>query len=52
MMVVKRFGCVILQNEAQLFCRMVLGIPLENLESTINKLHDLHGLEFSKLQGK
>lgn len=52
MMVVKRFGCVILQNEAQLFCRMVLGIPMENLESTINKLHDLHGLEFSKLQVK
>jgi hypothetical protein len=53
MMVVKRFGCIILQNEAQLFCRMVLGIPKENLENCINKIQDLHGVECRKLeQGK
>jgi len=45
MMVVKRFGCVIFQNEAQLFCRMVIGIPKEVLETCLNKLNDLHGVE-------
>jgi putative IMPACT (imprinted ancient) family translation regulator len=50
MMVVKRFGCVVLQNEMQLFCRMVIGIPKENLELCLDKLNDLHGLEVKKLQ--
>ncbi len=48
MMVVKRFGCVVLQNEAQLFCRMILGIPKENLENCLNKIKDLHGVECKK----
>jgi uncharacterized YigZ family protein len=48
MMVVKRFGCVVLQNEAQLFCRMILGIPKENLENCLNKIKDLHGVECRK----
>ena len=53
MMVVKRFGCIIIQNEAQLFCRMVLGIPKENLENCINKIKDLHGVELRKMaEGK
>ena len=53
MMVVKRFGCLIIQNEAQLFCRMVLGIPKENLENCINKIKDLHGVELRKIgEGK
>lgn len=45
MMVVKRFGCVILQNEMQLFCRMTIGIPKENLNLCLDKLNDLHGVE-------
>jgi uncharacterized YigZ family protein len=45
MMVVKRFGCAVLQNEAQLFCRMVIGIPKEVLETCLDKLKDMHGLE-------
>jgi len=48
MMVVKRFGCTVLENEAQLFCRMVLGIPKENLEICLNKLNDLHSVEVKK----
>jgi len=50
MMVVKRFGCIILKNEAQLFCRIVLGVPKENLENCINKIKDLHGVECRKLE--
>jgi uncharacterized YigZ family protein len=45
MMVVKRFSCAILQNEAQLFCKMVVGIPKENLQLCLDKLNDLHGIE-------
>jgi uncharacterized YigZ family protein len=50
MMVVKRFGCVVLQNEMQLFCRMVIGIPKENLDLCLDKLDDLHGLEVKEFQ--
>lgn len=50
MMVVKRFGCVVLQNEMQLFCRMVIGIPKESLELCLDKLGDLHGVEVKELQ--
>ena len=50
MMVVKRFGCIILKNEVQLFCRIVLGVPKENLENCINKIKDLHGVECRKLE--
>lgn len=45
MMVVKRFGCVVLQNEMQLFCRMLIGIPKQNLDLCLEKLKDLHGME-------
>jgi uncharacterized YigZ family protein len=45
MMVVKRFSCIVLQNEMQLFCRMVIGIPKENFDLCLEKLKDLHGLE-------
>ena len=50
MMVVKRFGCMVLQNEMQLFCRMVIGIPKESLELCLDKLNDLHGVEVKELQ--
>lgn len=50
MMVVKRFGCVILQNEAQLFCRMVIGIPKENFDLCLEKLKDMHGLDVKEMK--
>lgn len=49
MMVVKRFGCVILQNEMQLFCRMVIGIPKESSDLCLEKLKDMHGVELKQL---
>ncbi len=45
MMVVKRFGCVVVQNEMQLFCRLIIGIPKENFEPCMEKFGDLHGVE-------
>jgi uncharacterized YigZ family protein len=49
MLVVKRFGCTVIQNEMQLFCRMVIGVPKAEEEACYQKLHDLHGLEVRKL---
>jgi uncharacterized YigZ family protein len=49
MMVVKRFGCTVLENESMLFCRMVVGIPKEVLDSCLNKLQDVHGVEVRTL---
>lgn len=48
MMVVKRFGCLILQSEMQLFCRMVIGIPKEYLRLCIEKFKDMHGVEMTE----
>ena len=49
MMVIKRFGCQVFENEAQLFCRMKIGIPKAEETPCIQKLYDLHGLELRKL---
>jgi uncharacterized YigZ family protein len=45
MMVVKRFGCQLVQNEMQLFCNMTIGIPKDVLEACLLKLQDLYGVE-------
>ncbi|HEY0067963.1 MAG TPA: YigZ family protein [Flavisolibacter sp.] len=45
MLAIKRFNCTILQNEMQLFCRMVIGVPKANEESCVAKLGDMHGVE-------
>jgi len=50
MMAVKRFGCSITKNEAQLFCEMEVGIPRENLELCLAKLRDMHGLEVQEIK--
>jgi uncharacterized YigZ family protein len=50
MMVVKRFGCSIIENEAQLFCRMVIGIPKKEEELCIQKLKDMHTLDIRKVK--
>jgi uncharacterized YigZ family protein len=49
MLVVKRFGCTVIQNEMQLFCRMVVGVPKAEEEACIHKLSDLHGVEVRKM---
>jgi uncharacterized YigZ family protein len=49
MMVVKRFGLNVIHNEMQLFCRMVIAIPKENLSLTLDKLEHMHSLEFKHM---
>ncbi|RYZ24192.1 MAG: YigZ family protein [Chitinophagaceae bacterium] len=52
MMVVKRFGCAVLENEAQLFCRMVIGVPKKEEEACVQKLKDMHTLDVRPLSPK
>jgi uncharacterized YigZ family protein len=48
MLLVKRFGCVVQQQELQLFCRMQLGVPLAQEPLFLDKVHDLHTIEITK----
>jgi uncharacterized YigZ family protein len=49
MIQVKRFGCTVIKNEMQLFCRIVIGIPNENLSLCLERLTDYHGIAVKKL---
>ena len=51
MIQVKRFGCTVIKNEMQLFCRIVIGIPNENLSLCLERLTDYHGIAVKKLNG-
>jgi uncharacterized YigZ family protein len=48
MLAVKRFSCVIIESEMQLFCRMKIAIPKESLENCLSKLEGLHTIEIKK----
>lgn len=49
MLYVKRYGCAIEENEAQLFCRMVIGVPKAEEAVFADRLADLPGVEARKL---
>jgi uncharacterized YigZ family protein len=49
MMLIKRFGCVVQQQELQLFCRMVMGVPQAQEALFLEKVQDLHTLEITKV---
>jgi uncharacterized YigZ family protein len=49
MMLVKRFGCIVQQNEMQLFCRMMLGVPKEEEIIFLQKIEDMQAIEIKKL---
>lgn len=48
MTVVKRFNCVVLQNEMQLFCHLVIGVPKAEEERFLEKMQDYHNVEVKK----
>ena len=50
MIIVKRFNCVVKENEMQLFCKMVIGIPKKNLENCLEKLEYVNGIEMKKVE--
>jgi uncharacterized YigZ family protein len=44
MVIVKRFHCVVMQNEMQLFCRLQLGVPKSEEQLFLDKLKDFHSV--------
>ena len=50
MMVVKRFNGVIITNEMQLFCKMVLGVPKNEEPAFLQKMNDAYGITIHKLK--
>ncbi|MBX3238957.1 MAG: YigZ family protein [Chitinophagaceae bacterium] len=49
MTVVKYYSCSILQQEAQLFCDMEIGIPRNRLNEVLFKLQHIRGLELKQM---
>jgi uncharacterized YigZ family protein len=50
MMMVKRFECVILENESQLFCRMVVGVPVKDENLFTDKVKDFHNVSLREIK--
>src|SRR5258705_9180103 len=48
MKIVKQFDCVVLNQETQLFCMMVIGIPKKNLENVLSNLKELGVVDMEK----
>lgn len=49
MLLVKRFGCTIQQQELQLFCRMVVGVPIAHEILFLDKVKDMPGIEVTNV---
>jgi uncharacterized YigZ family protein len=47
MMVVKYYNCSVVEQVAQLFVELKIGIPKHRLEEVLNKIKDLQGVSFS-----
>jgi uncharacterized YigZ family protein len=50
MTIVKRFHCVVFQNEMQLFCRLLVGVPQADEQLFLDKLKDFHSVEVRKAE--
>ena len=49
MIFVKRYNCVVVENETQLFCRMVIGVPKAEETVFTDRIGDIHGIQATKL---
>jgi uncharacterized YigZ family protein len=50
MMIVKQYNCTILSQEMQLFCSMNIGIPVNRVESILNRLKDTRNVEIGEMK--
>ncbi len=48
MMTVKRYGCIVIESEMQLFCRMKIGIPKADEVQCRLRFEEMHGVEVVK----
>jgi uncharacterized YigZ family protein len=46
MMIVKQYNCSVVEQVAQLFVELKIGIPKHRLEEVINKIQDLQGVTY------
>jgi len=49
MTLLKKFNCNIIEQEAQLFCRIKISVAINRREELLYKLNDLHAVEVSKV---
>jgi len=47
MMVIKQYNCSVVEQTAQLFVELKVGIPKNRLEEVIAKIDDLHGVTYA-----
>lgn len=50
MIVVKQYNCTIINQEMQLFCNMNIGVPVNRVDSILNRLKDMRGVEVGKIK--
>ena len=48
MMILKQFGCTVINQEMQLFCLMKIGVPINRLDEVLYKLNDMQGISIEK----
>src|SRR3954466_8135421 len=48
MMLIKKYNCTIIEQEAQLFCKMEIGVPVNRQEEFLYKVNELRGVEVNK----
>ena len=46
MMIVKQYNCSVVEQVAQLFVELKIGIPKHRLEEVIHKIQDLQGVSY------
>ncbi|MES2330461.1 MAG: YigZ family protein [Bacteroidota bacterium] len=50
MMIVKQFGCGVVEQEMQLFCLLKIGIPKARLDEVLYKLKCINSLDIQKMK--
>jgi len=51
MMIVKQYNCTVLRQEMQLFCSMIIGIPVNRADAVLNRLQDTRNVELERWIG-
>ncbi len=46
---VKKYNCNIIKQEAQLFCKMKIGVPVNKQDEFLYKVNELRGMEINKI---
>ena len=49
MQIIRQYNCSIQSQELQLFCSMVIGIPIKRVDALLNRLQDIQNAEVKKM---